>query len=171
MKLAALAFAATLGLAGIASAQPAGPGPVGPTRPPVAAAGPVDRPAAQPRGELRQLLLERFDRDRDGRLDAQERRHAIRALRRIARRMAMQDRRAGAAGAPRADAGARREARIRALVQRFDRNGDGVVSPDEMPPGMARRLQRLDRNGDGWLDDRDARVPRDRDHRDRGRDE
>jgi Ca2+-binding EF-hand superfamily protein len=44
---------------------------------------------------------------------------------------------------------------MRDLVQRFDRNGDGVVSPDEMPPGMARRLQRLDRNGDGWLDDRD----------------
>ena len=41
------------------------------------------------------------------------------------------------------------------LVQRYDRNGDGVVSPDEMPPGMARRLQRLDRNGDGWLDERD----------------
>ena len=129
MKLAALALLTTLGIAGIAGADPAPPA------------------ADRPRGQLHQLLLERFDRNHDGRLDPQERRHAIRALRRLARRLAMQERRA--------DGGARREARMRELVQRFDRNGDGVVSPDEMPPGMARRLQRLDRNGDGWLDERD----------------
>ena len=66
---------------------------------------------------------------------------------RLARRMEMQERRT--------DRGARREARMRELVRRYDRNGDGVVTPDEMPPGLARRLQRLDRNGDGWLDERD----------------
>jgi hypothetical protein len=163
MKLAALAFAATLGLSGIAGAQPAGPGPVGPAGPYAGPpAGPIDGPAARPPGQLRQALLERFDRDRDGKLDAQERRHAIRALRRLAHRMAMQERRAAAGPGAGADAGARREARLRALVQRFDRNGDGVVSPDEVPPGVARKLQRLDRNGDGWLDARDARAPRDR---------
>lgn len=151
MKLAALAFLTTLGLGGVAAADPAGP-----INPP---AGPVAPRAERPRGELRQLLIERFDRNRDGRLDPEERRHAIRALRRLARRMEMQERR-GERGGERdrdrgGDRGARREARMRELVQHYDRNGDGVVSPDEMPPGLARRLQRLDRNRDGWLDERD----------------
>jgi hypothetical protein len=172
MKLAALALLTTLGLGGVAGADPV-------------------RPADRPPGELRQLLLERFDKNHDGQLDPRERRHAIRALRRIAHRMAVQERReagradresdretrreanrepgreanreAGLANreadreARRADREARRQARMRALVQRYDRNGDGVVTPDEMPPGVARRLQPLDRNGDGWIDDRDQR--------------
>jgi hypothetical protein len=49
--------------------------------------------------------------------------------------------------------------RRRDLVRRYDTNGDGVVSPDEMPPGLARRLRPLDRNGDGWLDERDQQPP------------
>ena len=142
MKLAALAFAAALGLGGVAAADPAAPGT--PVNPP---AGPVAPRADRPRGPLRQVLLERFDRNHDGRLDPEERRHAVRALRRLARRMEMQERRG--------EQGAGREARMRELVRRYDRNGDGVVNPDEMPPGLARRLQRLDRNRDGWLDDRD----------------
>jgi Ca2+-binding EF-hand superfamily protein len=144
MKLAALAFLTMLGLGGVAAAEPAAPSnpPSGPVAPR------AERPRAErPRGELRQVLLERFDRNHDGRLDPEERRHAIRALRRLAHRMEMQEQRT--------DRGARREARMRELVRRYDRNGDGVVTPDEMPPGLARRLQRLDRNGDGWLDERD----------------
>lgn len=125
MKLAALALVTTLGLGGAAYAEPA--------------------PAA-PNGQLRQLLLERFDRNHDGRLEPQERRRAIRALRKLARRMAMQERRAE-----------RRGGRERGLVRRFDTNGDGVVGPEEMPPGLARKLRPLDRNGDGWLDERDQR--------------
>jgi hypothetical protein len=121
MKLAALALLTTLGLGGAASAEP-----------------------ARPRGELRQLLLERFDTNHDGRLEHKERRHAIRALRKLARRMAMQDRRAGVPGAQQ-----------RKLIRRFDTNGDGVVSPDEMPPGLANKLRPLDRNGDGWVDGND----------------
>ena len=31
-----------------------------------------------------------------------------------------------------------------------------VVSPDEMPPGLARRLSAIDRNGNGAIDPRDA---------------
>jgi len=158
MKLAALAFLTTLGLGSVAGADPAGPGnppPLGPrvvvpAGPPAAAPAspPLARGADQPRGPFRQLLLDRFDRDHNGRLDPEERRHAIRALRRLARRMEGQDRRDDRGAA-------RREARLRELVKRYDRNGDGVVGPDEMPPGMARRLQRLDRNGDGWIDERD----------------
>jgi hypothetical protein len=121
MKLAALALVTTLGLGGAAYAEP-----------------------ARPRGQLQEVLLERFDRNHDGRLEPQERRRAIRALRKLTRRMARQERRAEM-----------RDMRQRALVRRFDTNGDGVVGPEEMPPGLARRLRPLDRNGDGWLDERD----------------
>ena len=140
MKLAAIALLSTLGL-GLRTAS-ADPAPAAPSGAPVApyAAG----PARAGRGQLRQILLERFDANHDGRLEPQERRRAVRALRRIARRMAREDRRTG-----------QRELRARGLARRFDRNGDGVVTPDEMPPGLARRLQRLDQNRDGWLDDRD----------------
>jgi hypothetical protein len=139
MKLAALALVTTLGLGGIAHADPA-----------------AVAPSAPPHGQLQQLLLERFDRDHDGRLDPRERHRAIRALRRLARRLAMHERRFQGADRPdRSDRPDRRSERIRRLVERFDRNGDGVISPDEMPPGMARRPRPLDRNGDGSLDGRD----------------
>lgn len=126
MKLAALALVTTLGLGGAAYADPARP------------------EAGRPRGQLHQLLLERFDRNHDGRLEPQERRRAIRTLRRLARRLAMQERRAENQGA-----------RPRGLARRFDTSGDGVVGPEEMPRGRAHRLRPLDRNGDGQLDDRD----------------
>ncbi|HEU4728709.1 MAG TPA: hypothetical protein VFT22_12485 [Kofleriaceae bacterium] len=130
MKLAALALLTTLGLGGAAHADPAR----------------VDPPAAPapPHGELRRLLLERFDRNHDGRLEPRERRRAIRALRRLAHRLALQERRLE-----------NRSGRQRALTERYDVNGDGVVGPEEMPPGLARRLRPLDRNQDGWLDDGD----------------
>ena len=140
MKLAALALVTTLGLGGMAHA---------------------DTDPARPRGQFRQLLLERFDRNHDGRLEPQERRHAIRALRRIARKMEMRERRAEGRQAGREGG---RDVRERAL-RRFDTNHDGVVGPEEMPPGMARKLRRLDRNGDGWLDDRDQ-LPREQPQRD-----
>jgi hypothetical protein len=89
-------------------------------------------------------LMERFDRNHDGRLEPQERRAAIRALRQLARQMAREDRRVS-----------REQARVRRTIRRYDVNHDGVVSPDEIPPGAARRLRPLDRNGDGWVDDAD----------------
>jgi hypothetical protein len=98
----------------------------------------------QQRGELRQALLDRFDRNHDGRLEPNERRRAIVALRVIERRLARQERRAE-----------RRE--INGAVQRYDRNGDGVAGPGEVPLREQRRLRRLDRNGDGWVDGNDLR--------------
>jgi hypothetical protein len=123
MKLAALAMMMTLGTAGLAAADPGGP--------------PRNAP-------LKQALLERFDKNHDGRLEPNERRHAIKALRKLTRKMAMHERRAE-----------RRMARERGVVRRYDQNRDGVVDPQEMPPGLAKKMQPLDRNGDGWLDDAD----------------
>ena len=67
MKLVALAFVMLLG--GVAHAE-----------------GP------RPRGELRQLLLQHFDRNQDGRLEGRERKQAARALRRVAKHLAKGER-------------------------------------------------------------------------------
>jgi EF hand len=150
MKLAALALVTTLGLGGAAYAEP-----------------------APPRGEVRQFLLERFDRDRDGKLQPQERRRAVRVLRRLADRLAMQDRamrqhvrkrrmdhRLDAAGEGTRQPGQASPSTpppgMMRKLRRFDRNGDGMIGPGEMPPDAARKLRPLDRNRDGWLDDGDG---------------
>jgi hypothetical protein len=125
MKLAAVALVSLLGLSPAARADPC--------------------TASPPRGTVRQILLDRFDRDHDGRLEDGERRRAARALRRLARKLAHGERRG------------RKEAALRRqLVERYDLDGDGNVGPGEIPPDVARRLRRLDRNGDGWLDGADA---------------
>jgi hypothetical protein len=96
--------------------------------------------AQRPMPELRRMLVERFDRNHDGRLEPRERRQAVRALRRLERKLARQD---------------GRGARLRKLIRKYDLNGDGNVGPGEMPPEMARRMRKLDRNGDGWVDGND----------------
>jgi len=143
MKLAALALLTMLGLGGAAYAEPV------PRTEPAPAAEPAPRATAaprvavaRPRGQFRELVFEKFDRNHDGRLEPDERRRAARTLRKLARRLEAQDR-----------AGERN----RRLIRRYDTNGDGVVGPEEMPPGLARKLQPLDRNGDGWLDARDRK--------------
>jgi Ca2+-binding EF-hand superfamily protein len=40
----------------------------------------------------------------------------------------------------------------RAMVQQFDRNGDGMLQPQEIPPQMMRMFQGADGNGDGAID-------------------
>jgi len=90
-----------------------------------------------PRGQFRQLMLERFDRNRDGRLEPNERRHAARALRRMAHKLMRED--------------MRRERRHARFIHRFDANGDGNIGPGELPPELTDELRPLDRDGDGWL--------------------
>ena len=46
-------------------------------------------------GEMHRALLDRFDRNHDGRLEPRERRQAARALRRMAQKLARQERRQG----------------------------------------------------------------------------
>jgi hypothetical protein len=87
MKLAVLFVAL---LVGTASAQPYPMG--GP--PPGMQVG-VGVEAVPPRVAFRQMLLERFDRNHDGRLEPRERRHAAKALRKMARRLARGERREG----------------------------------------------------------------------------
>jgi Ca2+-binding EF-hand superfamily protein len=140
MKLVPFFVAATLALTGVARADD--------LQDPYAAEAPPprERPRHQGNqgtGELRHMLLERFDANGDGRLEPRERRHAVRALRRLERKLARQD-------------GQEVRARkLQKLIRKYDLDGDGNVGPGEMPPRMAKRLRRLDRNGDGWVDQND----------------
>jgi len=159
MKLATLILAGLLGATGVARADdpigdeelnpPSGPVQVEPARQPIGPAGPGamrgqrDPRRAQLRAELRQALVERFDRNGDGRLEPGERRQAIRALRRLVRRMA------------RREMMVERRGRRQRLIQRYDNDGDGNLGPGELPPRLQQKLRRFDRNADGWLDDAD----------------
>jgi EF hand len=119
-------------------------------------AGPPGSYPPPPRAAFKQMLLERFDRNHDGRLEPRERRKAARALRRIARQLAVGRPLRSPGGDIGSDLGRADHARQRErIIERYDRNGDGNVGPDEMPPGLARKLRRLDRNRDGWVDDAD----------------
>src|SRR4051812_7195718 len=122
MKLVMLVLAGLLGATSIAAADDGPP------------------PPQQRQAQLRQLIIERFDRDGDGRLDKRERRQAARALRRMANRL-----------------GQRRADRRAKLIQKYDLDGDGNLGPGELPPRVQKRLRRMDRNGDGWLDQNDQR--------------
>lgn len=105
--------------------------------------------AANPRGDRRAArraqILEKFDANRDGQLDRDEKRTAKTAI----RAMRMQ----------------KRAARFERLIQRFDRNGDGNLGPGEVPPHATKKLQRLDRDGDGWVRPDEMRMPPQRGHR------
>jgi Ca2+-binding EF-hand superfamily protein len=43
------------------------------------------------------------------------------------------------------------------FLERFDKNKDGVLTKDELPPGLARNFERYDRDGDGKLDKKEVR--------------
>src|SRR5450432_3550611 len=125
MKLAILSLVTALGLGGTALADDGPPGMQGA---PVVEADFRAAPGPH-RGELRQAVLDRFDRNHDGRLEPNERRHAVKALRQLARRLAREDRneRIG-------------QRRAQKLIQKYDANGDGNVGPGEVPPNVARKL-------------------------------
>ncbi|HEY5945344.1 MAG TPA: EF-hand domain-containing protein [Kofleriaceae bacterium] len=121
-----LALAAVLLVLGVSGAAHADDGPPPPQQP----------PAAAQRGQFRQLLLQRFDRNHDGRLEPRERRQAAKALHRLAAKLMRGD---------------MRQQRQRKFIRRFDLDHDGNVGPGEMPPGLADEMRPLDRDGDGWL--------------------
>src|SRR5579862_1913196 len=100
MKLAAVVLASLIAFTGRAHADAYGPPGSNAPAPP------------QRRAELRQMILERFDRNHDGRLEPRERRQAARALRRLARRL-MRDQN-----------GARNAKLRRQVIERYDLDGD-----------------------------------------------
>ena len=100
----------------------------------------ADRPR-EPAGELRRVLVARFDANGDGQLGPRERMRAIRALERVQRALARGGQQQGK----------------RKLIERFDTNHDGDVGPGEMPPAAARRLRPLDRDRDGWIEPHERR--------------
>lgn len=91
MKLAALFTVLLLGGAAQAQGYYGPPGAMPPPGPVVA----VGVQPVPPRVALRQMLLARFDANHDGRLEPRERRHAARALRKLARRLARGEGRQG----------------------------------------------------------------------------
>src|SRR5689334_7439349 len=97
--------------------------------------------------DARERIRERFDVDHDGRLSRDERQTARRA---VGRRIAMM--------------GARHRMKMfKKMIRKLDTNGDGVVGPGEAPPRLIEKLRRFDRNGDGWItadDLRGGRGPR-----------
>lgn len=134
--------------------------------PSLAAANPM---RGHGRGERRAKMLERFDANRDGHLDDQERgaMMAAKAQRRAqmkqrfdANRDGQLDRREKqqARTAMRGERMQRRAERFQRMIERFDRDGDGNLGPGEVPPMAMRKMQRLDRDGDGWVRPHEMRM-------------
>jgi hypothetical protein len=84
----------------------------------------ADRKAA--RQDLRAKLVERFDADGDGKLTGVERKKARRAVKRLTR--------------------------FHKKIARLDTDRDGKLSEAEVGDRFA-RLRRFDTNGDGWVSD------------------
>lgn len=81
----------------------------------------------------KQRMQKRFDADGDGQLGPAEKQQARQARKKMKQQRQMKM--------------ARRFDRI---LERLDQNGDGVVGPEEAGDRF-QKLQRFDANGDGWL--------------------
>jgi Ca2+-binding EF-hand superfamily protein len=114
-------------------------------------------------------MVERFDANRDGQLDDQERGAmlAAKAERRAQMKQRFDANRDGqldgrekqqAKTAMRVMRMERRAKRFQRLIERFDRDQDGSLGPGEVPPKAMHRLQRLDRDGDGWVRPNEMRM-------------
>jgi Ca2+-binding EF-hand superfamily protein len=93
------------------------------------------------RKHMKQRLIEKYDADGDGRLTGAEKQQAKKAMKAARKKMRKARRLARIA---------RREARFDRIIDRLDADGDGRVGPEEAGDRF-QRLQRFDRNGDGWV--------------------
>jgi len=50
------------------------------------------------------------------------------------------------------------EAALKRMMTQFDKNGDGKLQKDELPPRLAERFEELDTNHDGVLDEAEIKV-------------
>lgn len=121
------------------------------------------KPAPEKTETARARLLERFDRNKDGRLDADERAEA----QKFAKERAGATTRAARERMAKATAAA--DTLRTEMRRRFDRNANGTIDDDEMPalektvrnrPSTALLRQRFDRNHDGKIDDGELKKAR-----------
>lgn len=109
---------------------------------------------------IAQRLLERFDEDKDKKLDSKELAAALESMR------GMMGRPGGPAGRdadnPRGRRGGERPgANPEAMLDRLfraDANQDGKLSGDELPERMRSNLERFDTDGDGAIDRKEAEA-------------
>lgn len=106
-------------------------------------AGAQDKPKRQPgeRGTPPPAILEKFDKDGDGKLNDEER------------------------ATMREEGKARMEERRKEMLKKFDTDGDGKLSPDERKKAMEERhaemLKKFDKDGDGKLSEEErAAMPK-----------
>lgn len=86
------------------------------------------------RKQMKQRMVEKFDADGDGKLTGAEKKKAKKAMKRAKRKMRR----------------AHRIERFDKLIARLDQNGDGLVGPEEAGDRFE-RLKRFDADGDGWV--------------------
>jgi EF hand len=96
-----------------------------------------------PQGDPVTRIMDRFDTNRDGVLDRQE----------------VAQMRATSQQKKQAKHQQKRQRVFARAIARFDRDRDGRLGPQEVPPQLAHRMTRFDHNGDGWVDAAEVAQP------------
>ena len=130
--------------------------------------------AAGARKEHRAVLLKKFDKNGDGKLDATERAAMRSAVKqKVQARHAAGSKKPGAAGASTTEktppairkvAKGKSKAHRADILKKFDKNGNGKLDPAEKKAFLASRkaqiLKKFDKNGDGKLDKAERQAMR-----------
>ncbi len=150
------------------SGPPGGPNRMGPPGGAFGFGGPDGRPGE--RMMMGAIVFRALDTNGDGKLDEKEIAAAGESLKKLAKngeitRDDLTDQMRGMMGGAAAGAGApgggalaglaqlSPEEAAKRFVKRFDKNGDGKVQKDELPPRLQDRFDELDTNHDGALDE------------------
>ncbi len=101
------------------------------------------------------MLIDRFDEDKDQKLNAEELKKALGALRNMGG-MGPGGPGSSGPGSGGPGSGGMGPEFITRLFEMNDKDGDGKLTGDEMPERMRQALDRVDRNGDGSVDKAEA---------------